>query len=164
VASVRRCLCGVNIALALRGWEITQDSFGIPFVDDIRILDIVFQKRVAGSTHDMWFTVIKNRESVTHTNYLQKLCLIHRDQFECQYLFSLLWYCTQVLPITSKAVRQINTMIVRFIWKGNTCRIPLSTLHLPRQKSGLGLLDISAKFNNLFINPYRINVENRVSS
>ena len=95
----------------------------------------------------MWFTVIKKREGLTHTNYLQKHCLIQRDHFECRCLLSVLWYCTQVLPITSEVVRHFNTKIAWFTWKGNICRIPLTTLHLPRQECGLGLLDIRAKFH-----------------
>jgi hypothetical protein len=128
--------------------------FCIPYGEEIRILDITFQETVAGSTRNMWFTVIKNREGLTHTNYnyLQKLCLIQRDQFVCRYLLSKLWYCTQVLPITSETVRHINTMIAWFKWKGNICRIPLSTYtHLPRQERRLGLLDIIAKFHTLLI-------------
>jgi hypothetical protein len=36
--------------------------------------------------------------------------------------------------------------------ESNTCRIPLSTLHLPSQEGGLGLLDSRAKFHILFFN------------
>jgi hypothetical protein len=79
--------------------------------------DITFQKTVPGSTHNMWSTVIKKREGLAHTSSLRKLRPIQRDQFECRYLLSKRWYCTQVLAITSEAVRHINAMITWFIWK-----------------------------------------------
>jgi len=101
--------------------------FGIPYMDYVRILDITFQKTVAGSKHNAWSTVIKKMEGLAHTNYMQKLCLIQLDHSECRCLLSVLWYCTQILPITSEEVRHINTTIAWITWKRNICLIPLST-------------------------------------
>jgi hypothetical protein len=46
---------------------------GIPCGDDIRIFDITFQETVAGSTHNMWSTVIKNRECLTQKLFAEAL-------------------------------------------------------------------------------------------
>ena len=91
------------------------------------------------------------------------VCLTQLDQFVCRHLLSKCWYCTQVLPITPESVRHINTLIACFICKGNICRYPLHILHLSRQKCGLGLLDIKAKFYTLFINRCTQLLERRVS-
>jgi len=99
--------------------------FGIPIMDAVRILNITFQKTVAGSKHNTWSTLIKKTEGLAHTIYLQKLCLIHRDHFGCRCLLSKLWYCTQLLPITSGAVRHIVTTIAWFTWKREHLSNPL---------------------------------------
>jgi hypothetical protein len=57
-------------------------------MDEIRSLNNTLQETVAGSTHNISFTVIKKRERLTHTNYLQNLCLIQQDIFVCRYLLS----------------------------------------------------------------------------
>lgn len=89
----------VNMALVLRGWEMTQD-FWHTYEYEIGILDYYFQDKVVCSTHNKWSTVIKKKDGQAHTNFILNICMIQRDQFVCPYLLSKLWYYTQVLTIT----------------------------------------------------------------
>ena len=48
-------------------------------------------------------------------------------------------------------VRQMNTAIQWFIWKGAIFKVPLSTLQLPKEAGGRALIYIMAKCMTLFI-------------
>jgi len=55
------------------------------------------------------------------------------------------------LPPPTESVRQMNTAISRFIWKGAIFKVPLSTLHLTKEARGRALIHIMAKCMTLFI-------------
>jgi hypothetical protein len=137
-------------SLSLNGWNRSHDIFGIPYVESIKILGITFRETVEGSTSDTWSLVTNAVKVMTKAQYYRELCLKHRVQFVHVYLLAKLWYCAQVLPITAEALRQINTTIAWFVWKGSIFRVPLSTLY-PLEGS-LGLIDVRAKCHALYLN------------
>ena len=55
------------------------------------------------------------------------------------------------LPPLADSVRQMNTAISWFIWKGEIFNVPLSTLQLSKEAGGRALIHIMAKCMTLFI-------------
>ena len=64
------------------------------------------------------------------------------------------WYTAHIFPLPANCVRQINTAITWYLWRGDIFRVPLSTLQLPKQKGGWGLINIAAKCKALYF--YRL--------
>ena len=54
-------------------------------------------------------------------------------------------------PPPTDSVRQMNTAISWFIWKGAIFKVPLSTLKLTKEAGGRALIHIMAKCMTLFI-------------
>jgi hypothetical protein len=52
----------------------------------------------------------------------------------------------------ANAIRQINTIINYFIWKGDIFKVPLSTMLRPKQEGGWGLVNVEAKGKALYYN------------
>jgi hypothetical protein len=57
----------------------------------------------------------------------------------------------QVLPITDIYVHQLTTTILQYIWRGWIFRLPITTLYKKISERGLGMIDIRAKCNMLYI-------------
>jgi hypothetical protein len=64
---------------------------------------------------------------------------------------SSVWYLAQIFPIQEKHIRQINSAIAYFLWKGEIFRVPLSTLQREKKEGGWGLVDLAAKCRSLFL-------------
>ena len=62
-----------------------------------------------------------------------------------------MWYVTQIFPPTPNHVRQINSVIAWYIWKGEIFRVPLSTLQREKTDGDWGLITVDAKCRALFL-------------
>jgi len=78
-----------------------------------------------------------------------------REYYVHTYILATAWYSAQILPLPANCVRQINTVITWYLWRGDIFRVPLSTLQLPKQKGGWGLLNIDAKCKALYFHRLR---------
>jgi len=89
----------------------------------------------------------------THTQnaYHRALNLDDRIRYINEVILATAWYTTQIYPPPKDSVRQINTAISWFIWKGAVFKVPLSTLQLPKEAGGRALIHIMAKCMTLFI-------------
>ena len=91
--------------------------------------------------------------------YYRDLSLDKRIRFVHDFLLARIWYVAQLFPLTSDSMRQINTAITWFVWRGEVFRVPHSTLQRGRDAAGLDLVNIWAKSRALFI--YRLQVQGR---
>ena len=91
-------------------------------------------------------------DSYTYTKaYHRALNLDNRIRYVNEVILATAWYTTQIFPLPSNSVRQMNTAIQWFIWKGAIFKVPLSTLQLPKEAGGRALVHIMAKCMTLFI-------------
>jgi hypothetical protein len=65
------------------------------------------------------------------------------------------WYIAQIFPPPDDCVKQLNTTISWFIWKGDIFRVPLSTLQRRKEAGGWGLINLQTKGLALFIHRMR---------
>ena len=75
----------------------------------------------------------------------------YRIRYVNKVILATAWYTTQnFLPLTD-SVRQMNTEISWFLWKGKIFKVPLTALQLPKEDGGRTLVHIMARFMTLFI-------------
>jgi len=127
-----------------------------PSEQDIDIMDIRTQQTVkilginfSATTHE---TTLNTWKPLVHTLRQQSCELYHRDltlhqriNYVNNYLLAKLWYVAQFYSPPADIIRQVNTIISYFIWKGNIFRVPLSTLQKSKQEGGLALINPMAK-------------------
>jgi hypothetical protein len=82
-----------------------------------------------------------------------------RIKFVHEYLLSKIWYVTQIFPPPPDSIRQINTTISWFRWRGEIFRVPLSTLQREKTEGGWNLVNAWAKSRALFM--YRLQMQNQ---
>jgi len=89
----------------------------------------------------------------THTQkaYHRALNLDKRIRYVKEVILATAWYTNQILPPPTDSVRQMNTAIKWFIWKGTIFKVPLCTLQLPKEAGGRALVHIMAKCMMLFV-------------
>ena len=75
---------------------------------------------------------------------------------------SLFVYKMYTCPLLStQQLTQINQIITNFLWGGAKSKIPLTVLHLPKNRGGLGLVNFEAKHNALLIQWVKTVSENK---
>jgi hypothetical protein len=74
-----------------------------------------------------------------------------RIRYVHDYLLGKIWHTSQILPITAEGVRQLNSTVAWYIWRGETFRVPLSTLHRSVDEGGWNRINIWAKSRALFV-------------
>ena len=77
--------------------------------------------------------------------------LDNRIRYVNEVILATAWYTTQIFPPSKDSVRQMNTAISWFIWKGAIFKFPRSTLQLPKEAGGRAFIHIMAKCMTLFI-------------
>ena len=58
---------------------------------------------------------------------------------------------SQTYPPPDACVRQLNTTISWFVWKGDIFRVPLSTLYRPKEEGGWDLTNLPVKSHALLL-------------
>lgn len=62
---------------------------------------------------------------------------------------SKLWYVGTVYDMPTVHMKNLQTMVCKFLWSGKKPRVSLQTCSLPKHKGGLGLVNIIAKLASL---------------
>ena len=79
------------------------------------------------------------------------LTLNKKIQFVHEYFIVRVWYVSQIYPPPDVCVRQLNTTISWFVWKGDIIRVSLSTLYRPKEEGGWDLMNLPAKSRALLL-------------
>jgi len=93
--------------------------------------------------------------------YNRDLSFDKRIGFTQEYLLAKMWYVTQIFPPTPAHVRQINSAIAWYIWKGDIFRVPLSTIQRGKNDGGWGMINVDAKCKALFL--HRLQTQSRTA-
>ena len=140
--------------LALGTWDMTRQIMNMPYHKDIKILGFQFTDIV-----HTWSSVTAQVRAIAQETYYRDLSMDRRIQFVHEYLLSKIWYVTQIFPPPPDCIRQINTTISWFIWRGEIFRVPLSTLQRGKTEGGWNLVNAWEKSRALFM--YRLQMQNK---
>jgi hypothetical protein len=137
--------------LPVGNWDQTHNIQGIPYIPTTKILGIYYSTKIGHTIDYTWedkfHTIIRTVKELQ----IRQLDIQQRIWVSNSYYLAKIWYTAQIIPIPEKQAQRITSIIHQFIWRGNIFRVPASTLHKPRQKGGLGMVNISAKCRTLFL-------------
>jgi len=91
----------------------------IPYHKDIKILGFQFTDIVNSTAIATWSSVTSRVGATAHETYYRDLSMDRRIEFVNEYLLSKICYITQIFSPPPDCIRQINTIISWFIWRGN---------------------------------------------
>ena len=75
--------------------------------------------------------------------------LEYRIRYVNEFIFARARFKTQTFPLPTDIVRQLKTVLSWFLWEGEIFRVLLSTLELPEEEGGRGLINIVTKYMTL---------------
>ena len=140
--------------MGLGGWKGKTDwpLAWIQTVDSMKIYGIHFCPTIPATIKLSWQKCLDGFNSCLMSwkgralPYLSQKAMILKT-----YATSKLWYLAQVLPIPKAVVAEIEKKLGSFLWWGRLERLELSELTNPVQEGGLGLPNIQARCDALFI-------------
>jgi len=138
-------------AIAFGSWDKSIEIMDIPHHDTVQILGFQIKSAVRESALANWTKTSAKIWSQAQEDYCRMLTLDKRIQFVHEYLLARAWYVSQIYPLPDVSVRQLNTTVSWFIWKGDIFHAPLSTLYRPKDDGGWDLTNMSAKSHELLI-------------
>jgi len=139
-------------AIAPGSWNKSTPIMDITYHDEIKILGFHMTSKIQQSTTKSWAILTAKIRAQAQEAYHRALNLEHRIRYVNNFLLARAWFTTQISPPTpTDYVRQINTAISWFLWKGALIRVPLSTLQRPKELGGRALIHITAKCMTLFM-------------
>jgi hypothetical protein len=142
---------GKSAALATSTWDNTINIMQVPYVPEMKILGIHFASTVTQSAIFSWAQVTGQIRSMTRDAYYRELCLARRILYIHCYVLAMAWYTAQIFPIPAECIRQINSAIAWYLWRGEVFRVPMSTLLRENRNGGWDLVNLAAKSRTLFI-------------
>jgi hypothetical protein len=144
-------VCGCWMCTVLRAGTIW--ILWISYASEVRILGIRFSNAINKTSVGNWEPIINSMKRTAQDTYVRELCLCQRIYAVQTYLLSTIWYCSQVIPVTTEYARQVRNAILWRIWNGEVLvfRLPTTTLQLEKTQGGLNLTDIKAECTTLFL-------------
>jgi hypothetical protein len=135
-------------------WDTSLAVMNIPYHDTAKIFGFQIKSTVRKSVFTGWTKTTAIIRTQAQENYCRTMTLDMRIKYAHEYLMAHARYVSQIYPLPDVCVRQLNTTISWFVWKGDIFRVPLSTLYQPKEDGGWDVTNFSAKSHALL--PYRM--------
>ena len=108
-------------AIALGSWNKSTPIMDIKYHDDTTFLGFHMTTNIKESTTKSWAILTANIRAQVQEAYHRALILEHRIRYVNDFLLVRVWFTTQISPRpTTDFVRQMNTAISWFLWKGQS--------------------------------------------
>jgi len=120
-------------ALVLGSWSKSTPVMDITYHDEIKILVCHMTSQIQQSATKLWAILTAKIRAQAQEAYLRALNLEHRIRYVNDFLLARAWFTTQIFPPPTDYVRQMNTAISWFLWKGAIFRVLLSTLQRTKE-------------------------------
>lgn len=140
--------------LGLGGWQGKQD-WPIPWIkpaESLKIFGITFHSTIQETIKETWLECEDKFNKCLLSWKAKPVHTLSQRAFVLKvFATSKLWYLAQILPIPKKTIEYIEKLVGFFLWRGHLERLPLQELYLDTKQGGLGLPNISAKADSLFL-------------
>jgi hypothetical protein len=107
-ASVAKLNMKKSAAMALGPWDTTQNVMGIPYHDEMKILDVRMAKKNLQSATKIWATLTGKMHAQTRDEYCRNLSLDKRILYVHNFLHVKAWYMDQLRPPPPETVYAIK--------------------------------------------------------
>jgi len=145
--------------MGLVSWNTSHSVLGIRYHDDLKILGEHMSKTILHSATVSWTTLTRKIRAQARAASSMDLSLHQRIRCVPSFLPAKAWHTAEIPP--GDCVRQINTAVSGYIWRGDIFRVPLSTLYKRREHGGWVLINIAAKCRAFLL--YRLQTKGRKS-
>jgi hypothetical protein len=88
---------------------------------------------------------------------LQELSLDQRILYVHNFLLARAWYTAQIFQPPDDCIRQLNTAVFWYLWRGDIFRVPLSTFYQHKEHGGWELTHVAANSCALLL--YRLGIQ-----
>jgi hypothetical protein len=105
-------------AIVLGTWDTSLPVMDIPYSDEAKILFFITQTTVKATTRNCWALTTVRVHAQAQAEYLRAVTFDNRIKYIHEYLLARVWYMTQTFLPPEECVRQLNTTISWFLWKG----------------------------------------------
>jgi hypothetical protein len=137
--------------LPIGRWGQTRELHGIRYNTTAKILGIYIGTTIASTIELTWKDKThKIQGSIKHST-TSKLDLQQRIRVSTIWFLAKIWDAAQIIPIPDKYSQQIISYIIAYLWAGWIFRVPLSTLCRSTWDGGLGMINIKAKCQTLYL-------------
>jgi len=154
-ATGARVNTGKSRAIAIGSWDASLRIMDIPYQDEAKILGLHITTTVQASAIRSWTLTTARIRACAQEAYYRNLSLDKRVQYVHDHLMARVWYMAQIYPPPDMCMRQLNSSIAWFLWRGDIFRVPLSTMQRRKDEGGWELKHLTAKSHALFLNRMR---------
>jgi hypothetical protein len=147
-ASGARVNTNKSCAVAIGTADTSLTVLNISYRKHTTILGFHNAKTVREAAEGSWRKMMGLIRAHAQVSYSRKMTLDRRIVYVHTYLLARAWYITQVYLPPESIVRQVNTTIAWFIWKGDIFRVPLTTLYRNKPDEGWELIDWDSNFRH----------------
>jgi hypothetical protein len=139
-------------AMAIGVWTAPATELGIKFHDNIKIIGVNFGQTLQHTMQHSWTGVIRGiREQEEDSIHQKPMPLTAYPLCKNMSTGEDIIYGTNI-----SQAQQITTVCTWFIWQGAIFRIPMMSLHCPKEEGGWGFPNISAKCRTLLYNRFQM--------
>ena len=140
--------------MGLGPWEGRQD-WPLPWLKtepSLRIFGVNFHPKFVDTLNHSWQECFQGFNKCIQSWSSRNLpTLLQRVRVLNVFALSKLWYLAQVLPLPKKWLGEMEKKVRAFLWRGRLEHLPFDELFAPVKQGGLGLPNIAAKADSLFL-------------
>jgi hypothetical protein len=131
-------------------WRRREDTprLSIAWVKTMKVFGILFG---SVTQDDIWHPLYKKIDNTLRLFSGRTLSLYGKAQLVNVMVLSKLWYVATVVPPSRYYIDRIQKRVFDFIWSSGFEPIKRETMYLPREKGGIGLVNIKLKVQSLIL-------------
>jgi len=146
---------GKSQAVAIGSCNTSLRMMDIPYHNEATILGLHITSTVQALALRSWTLTTARIRAHAQEAYYWDLSLDKRIQYVHDHLMTRVLYLAKIYPTPDVCVRQLNSTIAWFLWRGDIFRVPLSTLQRRKDEEGWELKHLTAKSHALFLSRMR---------
>ena len=115
--------------------------------DSFKSLGIIFSNNYTTAVTENWNQALSAIQTKIRTIQCHKLTMYQKTVITKSVILSKLWYIAHIYPLPESMAKKINKEIFEYIWGMKNNPINRDTLVQPRERGGLGVININLKSN-----------------
>ena len=140
--------------MGLGNW-VGRDVWPLPWLrteETLKIFGVQFKPTVKATVVASWENCLQGFKKCLLSWSSRMLPTLQQRVFVIStFAMSKLWYLGQILPLPRKTLDELDRLTRKFLWLGRLEHLPYDELHAPVKEGGLGVPNIQAKCDALFL-------------